>query len=304
MYSNDSEIMGKKKKTRRVHPLKWYGGKFYLAKWIVNQFPPHLHYVEPFFGGGAVFFARDPNKDWFAGDPTFQGRSEQRGCSEVINDIHGDLVNFYKVVRDSNAFYDFSKQVRLQPFCEHVWMKSQALLADPQTLPVPRAVAFFFKMRMSRQGMGSDFATLTRNRTRGRISEQVNAYLGAVENLVEVHERLQRVVILNRDAIDVIKTQDGPRTLFYLDPPYMGAVRERPGQYDFELADEQHEQLLETLSRIEGKFLLSGYANELYNTWADRCGWSCETKEQANHASSKKVKDVMVECLWKNWKNG
>src|SRR6516225_8713937 len=85
-------------------PLKWHGGKVYMAGRIIERMPPHLHYVEPFFGSGQVLFARDP-KDrrlWWT-ERTSDGRIPD-GVSEVINDLHGDLMNFYAVLKDPDGF--------------------------------------------------------------------------------------------------------------------------------------------------------------------------------------------------------
>ena len=166
---------------------------------------------------------------------------------------------------------------------------------------IKRAVWFFIKMRQSRQGLGKDFATLSRNRTRRCMNEQVSSWLTAIEGLPEVHARLKRVVILNDDALKVITPQDGPNTLFYCDPPYLHETRVTTSDYAHEMTPEQHGQLLNALAAIEGRFILSGYPSGLYDGFAKVAGWHCERIEIDNKASSKATKEIKTECLWMNF---
>ncbi|MEZ6136359.1 MAG: DNA adenine methylase [Pirellulaceae bacterium] len=159
------------------------------------------------------------------------------------------------------------------------------------TSPVERAVQFFILARQSRQGLMRDFATLSRNRTRSRMNEQVSAWLNVVEGLQDVHQRLRNVVILNQPAVEVIRKQDGPKTLFYCDPPYVHETRATTGEYAFEMSANDHEELLETLSKIQGKFMLSGYPSELYSRWEQRANWNRHEFEIDNKAAAGKVKE-------------
>ena len=91
-----------------TQPLKWHGGKYYLRNWIVGLMPPHLHYVEPFFGGGGILLARDPERDWMdTGKEKLP--AALKGCSEVANDLHGELTNFWKVLQNGDDFEAFRK---------------------------------------------------------------------------------------------------------------------------------------------------------------------------------------------------
>ena len=285
-----------------TQPLKWHGGKYYLRKWIVGLMPPHLHYVEPFFGGGGILLARDPQRDWMStdGKPV---TSALKGSSEVVNDIHGELINFWRVLQNPEDFQAFSQRIALTPFSEAEFDEAleYSRIADPEATAVQRAVHFFILARQSRQGLMRDFATLSRNRTRSRINEQVSAWLNVVEGLVDVHERLQNVVILNQDAVDVIRKQDGPNTLFYCDPPYVHETRSTTGEYAFEMTEEQHGELLDVLASIQGKFLLSGYPSHLYSSWELRHGWNRHEFIIDNKAASGKVKEKKTECLWCNF---
>ena len=289
-------------------PVKWHGGKHYLAKRIIELMPPHLHYVEPFFGGGAVLFARDPQRDWFIDDAWKLAHGEKvpaslRGCSEVANDVDGELTNFWVTLRDPDRFRIFQRLCEATPMSEGHWRsakaKSGSLCAETW-----QAYQFFIRYRQSRQGLGKDFATLSRNRTRRGGNEQASSWLSAVEGLPEAHERLKRVVILNHDALDVIRQQDGPKTHFYCDPPYLHETRTATECYEHEMTKEQHLALLATLASIKGTFQLSGYHSQMYDGHAIVFDWRCVEFDLPNNASGKKQKERKTECLWMNYPGG
>jgi DNA adenine methylase len=266
--------------TTLTPPLKWHGGKHYLARRIVAMMPPHTHYVEPFAGGLSVLLAKDPE-----------------GVSEVVNDLDGDLTNFWRVLQRDETFERFKRTLEAVPFSEVEWRDAD--LTDPD--PVRRAVAFFVRCRQSLAGRMDSFAPLSRSRTRRGMNEQASAWVNAVDGLAAVHARLRRVAVLCRSAEDVIRQQDGPGTLFYLDPPYVPATRTAPKVYAHEMTLEQHGRLLQRLSRIEGKFLLSGYDHWLYQAAAERWGWHRHEFDMPNNAAGGDTKKRMVECVWTNW---
>lgn len=278
--------------------IKWHGGKSYLADWIISLMPPRcktpnapkpddrgwLHYVEPFFGGGAVLFAQDPE-----------------GISEVVNDMNYELTNFWRTLQSIYHFAEFSRQLQCVAFSksEYTGASQPMGVDDVLASPTESAVNFFIRCRQSMSGRMKSFAPLTRNRTRRGMNEQASAWLSAVEGLPAVHERLKRVVILNDDAIAVIKQQDGPRTLFYLDPPYMHGTRETTGEYAHEMSDADHEALLRTIVECKGCVMISGYRSDLYDDLLGK--WVRHELEIDNKSSSKKSKDKKAECVWKNY---
>ena len=276
-------------------PIKWHGGKDYLASWIIDQMPPHLHFVEPYFGGGSVLLQKEPY------DSRHVVAAKNEGCSEVVNDLCANLTNFWRIIRCEERFEEFRRLVEMTPFSESEFHDAVAWTEAGGGDDVSRAWRFFILARQSRQGLMKDFATLSRTRTRRGMSEQVSAWLGAVEGLADVHERLKSVLILNRPALDVIRQQDGKDTLFYLDPPYLHETRKTKSDYAHEMSEEDHGNLLLALSKIKGKFLLSGYPSSLYAEAAKAEGWRCITKQIDNKASSKKTKEVKTECLWMNY---
>lgn len=266
-----------------TQPIKWHGGKHYLADWIISHMPPHTHYVEPYFGGGSVLLRKDPE-----------------GVSEVVNDLNGGLTNFWRVVADDVSFARFMRLIEATPFSELEFRESCFNIDDLNPDP-DSAAGFFVRARQSRQGLMKDFATLSRTRTRRGMNEQVSSWLTAIEGLPEVHARLKRVVILNRPALDVIRQQDGPETLFYLDPPYLHETRVTTSDYECEMSERDHHELLSCLATIKGRFLLSGYPSQLYERHARSHEWHCVTREIDNKASGAKNKQKKTECLWMNY---
>lgn len=263
-------------------PLKWHGGKWYLAGWIISHMPPHLHYVEPFAGGMAVLLAK-----------------EYEGVSEVVNDLDGQLTNFWRVVANESLFADFIRIVEATPFSQEFFQEAE--FPDDGENNVEWAVKFFIRCRQSRQGLRKDFATLSKNRTRRNMNEQASSWLTAIDGLAEVHDRLKRVVILNDDAVAVIKREDSPNTFFYLDPPYLHETRVTTADYAVEMTADEHARLLATIKDIEGKFILSGYPNTMYDDAATANGWRRVDREIDCKASGNKEKPKRTECLWMNY---
>ena len=198
---------------RLTPPLKWHGGKHYLAERIIAIMPAHTHYVEPYFGGGAVLLANP------------------FGVSEVVNDLHGELTNFCASGKTRTHSENSSGLWRPCRFRAE-WERACESLG---TAPVQNKRSHSsVRCRQSRAGQMRDFATLSRTRTRRAMNEQASAWITAVEGLPEVAARLKRVVVLNDDALAVIQREDGPQTLFYCDPPYAHETRAFTDVYGFE----------------------------------------------------------------------
>ena len=270
-----------------TQPLKWHccGGKHYLAKWIIGHMPDHTHYVEPYFGGGSVLLQKD-----------------YQGVSEVVNDLNSELTCFWSAMTNPEVFEQFKRHVEGMPLSEQVFEEAGYYLQQTELRDaVATAVAFFVRARQSRQGLMKDFATMSRNRTRRGMNEQVSSWLTAIEGLPDIHARMKRVAVMNRPAIDLIRQQDGPNTLFYLDPPYAHETRVTTSDYKCEMSANDHAELLTWLAGIKGKFLLSGYPSELYEHHRKAHGWHVVSREIDNKASAKKVKDKKIECLWANY---
>jgi DNA adenine methylase len=276
-------------------PLKWHGGKHYLARRIVALMPRHLHYVEPYAGGLAVLLERDPNDRslWLS------NATGQTGVSEVVNDLNGELINFWCVVRSPALFPEFFRRCHATPLSRPDWEEAGAILEQAEANSVLRAWAFFVRCRQSRAGSFKGFTSLTRSRTRRGINGNSSEWVGAVEGLPAVHARLWPVVIENVPALDLIRGHDGAGTLFYLDPPYLHETRVSTAAYAYEMSEQDHGQLLELINGCQGKVMLSGYRSPLYDQAL--ASWNRHDFEMANHAAGGKQKRRMTECLCCNF---
>lgn len=264
-----------------TQPLKWWGGKHYLAKKIIGLMPDHIHYVEPYAGGLAVLLEKDPT-----------------GISEVVNDLNSELTNFWQVLRDEGCFQRFVRLCQATPFSEAIWDRLDQI-EEYENDEVMSAWSFFVRCRQSRAGSFKDFATLSRNRTRRGMNEQASAWLTCIEGLPSVHARLHRVVILNQEATEVIRSQDGPRVLHYLDPPYLHETRQSTCAYKYEMSEQDHSQLLDVILKCKGNVMLSGYPNDMYDQKLS--GWRREDFTIDNKVAGGESKRQMTESVWMNF---
>ena len=265
-------------------PIAWYGGKHYLARWIIEQMPDHRVYVEPFGGMAGVLLKKEPSE------------------VEVLNDLDGRVVNFFRVIRDRDQFEDFKRRTELTPYSREEF---QNLCETPEpTQPVERAWWFFVRCRQARGGLGmgprlSANAWATSTRTRRQMAEPVSKYLSSLDGLESVADRFRQVMIENTPAIELIKKYDGPDVLFYCDPPYPGSTRSggKAASYAFEMTDVDHIRLLETLKQCRGRVMISSYDSSLYNNLL--ASWN--RVQKTTHVQLSNSGMDRTEVLWKNW---
>ncbi len=278
-----------------IQPLKWWGGKHYLAKLIIALMARHLHYVEPYAGGLAVLLEKDP----FDPAKYWGEKGYEQGISEVVNDIHRELTNFWRVLQREDTFAAFQRQIEATPFSQIEWEEAEVRQHPRHDLDVEAAAAFFIRCRQSRAGGFRDFATLSRNRPRRQMNVQASAWWTCFEVLPAVSARLRRVVILNQPAVEVIRQQDGPTTLYYLDPPYLHETRASTEAYRHEMTEADHRELLAVIRQCQGMVVLSGYPNPIYDQ--ELAGWRREDILIDNKAAGGKTKRQMTESLWMNF---
>lgn len=222
--------------------LRYFGGKWKLAPWIIQHFPPHRIYVEA-FGGGASVLLRKP-----------------RSYGEVYNDLDASVVNVFRVIQAQAE--ELERLLRATPFARDEFELSMT----PAETPLERARR---AIALSFMGFGSD--SLTRGHRTGFRSNSnrsgttpAHDWAHYPDHLKRFCDRMAGVVIENRDAIEVMESQDSRDTLLYVDPPYVHDTRTTSGGYQFEMSDDDHRRLIAFLQTVKGMVVLSGYDHPLY----------------------------------------
>lgn len=259
-------------------PLRWHGGKYFLAPKIVAMMPPHTHYVEPYAGGLAVLFAKP-----------------YEGVSEIVNDLDDELINFWRVLQRRESFEQMIRRLEATPVSREEFEDA----GEPCDDPIERAARMFIRCRQSFGANRKDFSC--GGHVRRGMNNNTSAWLSSLDGLDAIHDRLKRVVIEQYDAIKLIKKEDNAATLFYCDPPYLHETRVATDAYKVEMTKEQHSELLNALLNVKGKFILSGYPSSLYDDFAAVAGWNRREIDIANHAAGGKTKRRMTEVLWFNY---
>jgi DNA adenine methylase len=270
---------GSTRRNGKLIVFGWYGGKYSHLDWLLPLLPKCHHYCEPFGGSAAVLLNRAPSP------------------VETYNDMDGEVVNFFRVLREHKE--ELIERIGLTPFSREEF---DAALREPKggVLDVERARRFFVLARQVRTGLAQT-ASLGRwanckNTSRSGMSGVVSRWLGSAFMLPEVAERLLRVQIENRPAVDVIRLYDGQQTLFYCDPPYPHQSRGDSKAYAYEMTDAEHTKLARVLKSAEAKVAVSGYRCELMDSLYE--GWKrIDAPSKACHS----VKKPRAEALWVNY---
>ena len=257
----------------------YYGGKYSHLEFILPFLPETCtHYCEPFGGSAAVLINRQP------------------APVETYNDVDSEVTSFFACLRDHSD--ELIRQISLTPFSrEELVLANRAEQVDD---PVERARRFFVRARQTRTGLAQTSSegrwahcVLT---SRAGMAGAVSRWLGSVDGLAEIVQRLQRVQIENAPAIEVVRRYDSPSTLFYCDPPYPHESRSDSNAYGFELSDDDHVELARVLHDTEGAVAVSGYQcdlmDRLYGDWIriDAPSHLCNSS-----------KTTRVESLWLNY---
>lgn len=228
---------------RQRGPIHWFGGKGTMTAKLMPLLPPHHIYVEPFGGGPSLLFAKEP------------------APVEVYNDLDSGLVNFFRVVRDPERCAQLHWKASHTPYSREEWEHCRDTWRDCES-SVERAYRWYVVARMSFAGLHGRAWGLARGSSRGRATT-VASWQSAHELLAQSCARLSRVQIEHGDWRRVVDLYDTPSTLFYFDPPYISETR-RGGGYAHELIDDDHRQIVATLSSLRGQAVLSGYRSDIY----------------------------------------
>ena len=249
--------------------LKYFGGKWKIAPWIVEHLPPHVTYVEP-FGGAASVLMRKP-----------------RSSLEIYNDLDAEVVNVFRVLRCEKDAKELKRVVKLTPFAERELIDSYE--GEP-TCRIERA----------RRVVVRSFMGLVNNSIHERhpyLHKRPAEWCNWPDHIERFTDRLQGVILVARPAIEVIKRWDSADTLFYVDPPYHPDSRVLR-EYNHELTAEDHTELAEVLHSCEGSVVMSGYkgaTTNLYNDWRS-------VSRKAVAAGGKQGGVNRTELLWINTK--
>lgn len=257
----------------------YYGGKFSHLDFLLPLLPTTFtHYCEPFGGSAAVLINRLP------------------APVETYNDLDSEVVNFFQCLRDHGD--ELIRLISLTPFSREELVKACSPELDLSA--IERARRFFVRARQTRTGLAQTSSegrwahcVLT---SRASMAGAVSRWLGSVEGLSQIVQRLQRVQIENAPAMEVIRRYDSSRTLFYCDPPYPHEARGDSKAYGYEMTDREHEELAELLRSVQGAAAVSGYRcslmDRLYHNWI---------RVDANARLCNSSKGERTESLWVNY---
>jgi len=251
--------------------VRYHGGKWKLAPWILRHLPQHRVYVEPYGGGGSVLLQKP------------------RSYAEVYNDLDGEIVNLFRVARDHGE--SLAQAVELTPFARAEF--AQAYEPDDDPMEQARRTLIRAFMGFGSAGASGQVTGFRANSSRSGTTP-AHDWVNFPSSLRAVVQRLRGVVIENRDALDVMRHQDGPDTVHYVDPPYVHEtrhMRERCPAYRHEMTNQQHRELAEVLASLRGAVVVSGYRCPLYDELFD--GW--QRIDAAAHADGARDR---VESLW------
>ena len=263
--------------TSLAHPLiRYHGGKFRLSSWIISHFPAHQTYVEPFCGGASVLLQKE------------------RSRFEVLNDKDDDVVNLFRVLRDSEKSLELAKAIDLTPYSRTEFFDAFQYTEDE----IERARRLVIRAQM---GFGS--AGATKGNTGFRLNSArgggdiVTIWQRQSKIILQAAARLKEVLIENRDALKVIEDHDREDTLFFIDPPYILSTRTMGGNaYRHELTNSQHIELIDRLLSCRGMVIVCGYSHPIYDDALSK--WKKVEKSVSAAGQSGGVK--RTECLWIN----
>lgn len=226
-------------------PIVYYGGKQSMLTYILPLIPCHSIYVEPFVGGGAVFWAKEPAQ------------------TEVVNDTNGEVINFYQTLQKN--FRPLQKEITSTLHSRGQFQQAKVIYQNPELFTsLKRAWAFWV---LSCQSYSSSLGCGWRHVKGKKVIRDTNNRRNAIKEHLQA--RLENTQIECADALKVINTWDDANTFFYLDPPYFNANMGHYGGYTLN----DFKNLLETLSQVKGKFILSSYPSDILVEYTKKCSW-------------------------------
>lgn len=261
-------------------PIKYFGGKGSMYNTLYKHFPnpmPNI-YVEPFGGSYTVGL-----------------HLKELPKIEVYNDLERNVYTLYKVIQDNHKFNEFKNKLDLTLYSEDIRYDAIDKLKSDNLNDVERAYWFFVRNRMSRNGIGGWSVNLC---VRRGMAKSVSDFLSAIDGLNELHQRLSRVMICNRDALSLLDKYNTQDCFLYCDPPYVWSTRGET-RYAIDQDDEFHKKFIDKCLDSSAKILISGYENEIYHRLEEN-GFT-KVKFDVDTVSGTGEKKTKTEVLWKNY---
>ncbi|MCL2020922.1 MAG: DNA adenine methylase [Betaproteobacteria bacterium] len=226
--------------------LRYFGGKWALAPWIIEHMPAHRVYVEP-FGGAASVLLRKP-----------------RSKVEVYNELDDEIVGIFRVLQNPIQCRELIRKLRRTPYSRREFERAFEISTDPIERTRRAIVRCYMAFHHSAlfNFKKTTFANARHNRGGSSKSSEWAGYPRA---LASVCRRFHGVIIEHSDALQVIRVQDSPDTLFFVDPPYVASTRDKSTKYRHEMTDDQHMELLTLLRGVKGRAMVTGYTSALYD---------------------------------------
>jgi len=258
--------------------IRYFGGKGGKLLTEIKQFIPtgYKTYVEPFGGSATVLFS-------------------QQAPIEIYNDKFENVYSLFKVISDKEMYLQLKERLDLTPYSEQIFKEYRHNLKSNDLSLEDRAYYYFYVNRTSMNGIGG-FSTNVY--VRRNISKSTSDYLSSIDGMEYYNERLSNVIILNKDAIEIIDKYDAEDTFLYLDPPYVHSTRSET-RYNCDMKDEEHVELLNRVLSCKSKVLISGYDNDLYDILEEN-GWG-KYHYDVNTMTGDYKKKMKTETLWYNY---
>lgn len=280
-------------------PIKYFGGQHYNAPWLVAAFPPRKDYdtfIDGCVGGGSVLLEHDGTDK-----------------SELINDVNPDLVNFWSTLANLERFESFLRIIQAIPFSQPRWEQAVSVMQVKEKTPpeewppfiqLKRAVDYFIVARQSmsgRHGRKILFTPTTTARLRSGMNAEVSAWIGAIDRLPIIHERLMRVKILNWPILKLVPKFAQRRVMMYFDPPWMLETRSREEEiYEHEMTHSDHEEFLKAVTKQNAAFIMiSGRKSKLYEQYLGT--WDTRTVMHALAAGKSNSQKQVEHTIWTNY---
>lgn len=237
-------------------PISYYGGKQNMLRHILPNIPKHRIYTEAFFGGGAVFFAKESSE------------------SEVINDLNAQVMNFYVVAKEN--YRELKSKIESTVFARSTYSVAMVIYKMPHLFNrVQQAWAFYYA---TNAGFGCRIGSWGMDKYGKRVKSFLNKKMTFNES---IPKRLEKAQIETGKAVKIIKQYDTEDAFHYIDPPY---IETNMGHYNgYSILE--YRELLNCLSTIKGKFLLSGFPNDILDSYINKYGWNIKSYNKPKTAS-------------------